>query len=119
MRSVNPAKNSPSENLRFSFNAKTPKVVSHNYSRSNAGVSLEPLKMEKEEVHYEIEGFSVSTDVDFLYQIGKICAESGSKAEEGIKSLHDFCLILDYYHQDMDEKVYKKMKTQAKFYIGV
>lgn len=78
----------------------------------------EKIKVNENE-HYEIEAFSVSTDVDFLFQIGKICAESGTNVDEGIRSLNDFCLILDYFHQDMSEKVYTKMKTQAKFYIGV
>jgi len=31
------------------------------------------------------EGFAVNSDVKFLYQIGKICAESGKYLEEGIK----------------------------------
>lgn len=106
------------DNHRFSFNETAPMKPHHAHSKSNVPKAIKPLTL-KEEVHHEIEGFSVSTDVDFLYQIGKICAESGIKAEEGIQSLNDFCLILDYYHQDMDEKVYLKMKTQAKFYIGV
>lgn len=118
MRSVNPAKSYNSkESLRFSFNSRTPKVINRNFSRGESGTTSE--SSESWDTQYEIEGFSVSTDVDFLYQIGKICAENGIKIEEGIQSLNDFCLILDYYHQDMDEKVYTKMKTQAKFYIGV
>ena len=106
------------ESLRFSFNTNTPQALVSSSSKSSfEGKS--GTETEDQDIHYEIEGFSVSTDVDFLYQIGKICAESGIKLDEGIKSLNDFCLILDYYNQDMDQRIYKKMKTQAKFYTGV
>jgi tetratricopeptide (TPR) repeat protein len=118
IRSVNPKKiKKANENLRFSFNSHTPNVTEQAYIQGKSESSTPTL--EDPTVHHEIEGFSVSTDVDFLYQIGKICAENGIKINEGIESLNDFCLILDYYHQDMDEKVYTKMKTLAKFYIGV
>lgn len=118
VRCVNPKKfKKVSENLRFSFNSRTPTVIEQAYVHGRAESSTPTL--EDSMVRYEIEGFSVSTDVDFLYQIGKIWAENGIKVDEGIESLNDFCLILDYYHQDMDEKVYTKMKTLAKFYIGV
>lgn len=106
------------DSLRFSFTAMAPKVSLHTHSKSNVNALMEPLEV-PEEIHYEIENFSVSTNVDFLYQIGKICAESGTKTKEGIRSLNDFCLILDYFQQDMDPKIYLKMKTQARFYIGV
>lgn len=118
MRSVNPiTPKKPTEDLRFSFNESTPSTIRHSYRRSDYGIETQDSAVE--EVHYEIERFSVSTDVDFLYQIGKVCAEYSVDVDEGIQCLNDFCLILDYFSQDMDEKVYMKMKTQAKFYIGV
>jgi hypothetical protein len=87
--------------LRFSFNLNstpTPSECDSEYESKADDADL---------AHHELEGFSVSTDVDFLYQIGKICAENGKKLKEGINSLNDFCLILDYYNEDMDAKVYK------------
>ena len=101
--------------MRFSFN-ESMSTITYGSSKSSQKLTK---KQVKENEHYEIEGFSVSTDVDFLFQIGKIWAESGINVDEGIRSLNDFWLILDYFHQDMDEKIYLKMKTQAKFYIGV
>jgi hypothetical protein len=59
--------------------------------------------------HYEIENFSVSTDVKFLFDIGKICAETGKQIENGIESLKDFLKIMDYYREDMDKITHKKM----------
>ena len=39
---------------------------------------------------HESEGFAVYSDLKFLYQIGKICAESGKYLEEGILCLDDY-----------------------------
>ena len=121
-RSINPWKldSKSNESHRFSFNVSEPEGIDLTKKHNRAESADFKLKNKKvTEIHHPIEGFSVSTDVDFLYQIGKICAENGIKIEEGIKSLNDFCLILDYYNQDMDVKTYTKMKTLAKFYIGV
>ena len=103
--------------LRFSFN-ESMSTITYGSGKSSQKINISKKEVRENE-HYEIEGFSVSTDVDFLFQIGKIWAESGINVDEGIRSLNDFWLILDYFHQDMDEKIYLKMKTQAKFYIGV
>ena len=59
--------------------------------------------------HFEIENFSVSTDVKFLYHIGKITADSGIQVENGIESLRDFLKIINYYKEDMDKMTYRKM----------
>ena len=46
-----------------------------------------------DDFHYDIEHFSVTTDVKFLYEIGKICAESGQQVSNGIEALSDFIKI--------------------------
>mmetsp|Transcript_33377 Transcript_33377/g.32831 ORF Transcript_33377/g.32831 Transcript_33377/m.32831 type:complete len:270 (+) Transcript_33377:289-1098(+) len=90
-RGLNPGLNNSrsSESSRFSFAINDARATGHGHTRSNIPRNIEPLEV-PEEMHYEIENFSVSTDVDFLYQIGKICAESGIKTEEGIRSLNDY-----------------------------
>lgn len=54
--------------MRFSFNESMSSIT---YGSSKSSQKLIKKKV-KENEHYEIEGFSVSTDVDFLFQIGKI-----------------------------------------------
>jgi len=68
--------------------------------------------------HFEIENFSVSTDVKFLFDIGKIWAESGCQITNGIESLQDFTKIMNYYKEDMDSMTYKKMMCDSQFYIA-
>ena len=36
------------------------------------------------DLNYESQGFAVQSDLKFLYQIGRICAESGKFLEEGM-----------------------------------
>ena len=45
---------------------------------------------------HESENFAVYSDIQHLYLIGKYCAESKSHEEDGLKSLNDYLLILDY-----------------------
>lgn len=47
---------------------------------------------------HESEGFSVYSDLKFLYQIGKICAESGKYLEEGILCLDDYINLLTFFN---------------------
>ena len=45
---------------------------------------------------HESEGFAVYSDLKFLYQIGKICAQSGKYLEEGILCLDDFINLSNF-----------------------
>ena len=47
----------------------------------------------EEDFHYDIEHFSVSTDIKFLFDIGKICAEAGIQVDNGIESINDFMKV--------------------------
>lgn len=47
---------------------------------------------------HESEGFNVYSDLKFLYQIGKICAESGKFLEEGILCLDDYINLLNFFN---------------------
>ncbi len=66
----------------------------------------------------DIEQFSVSTDVQCLFKIGKISAKHGVCLSDGLKCLNDFLLILDYKQPEMDKKTYFKMKCHARYYMG-
>jgi len=44
----------------------------------------------------ESENFAVYSNIKFLYLIGLYAADSKSFSEDGLKSLNDYLLILDY-----------------------
>lgn len=44
----------------------------------------------------ESENFTVYSNVEFLLLIGKYCAHSSQYADQGLKALNDYLLILDY-----------------------
>jgi hypothetical protein len=69
-------------------------------------------------LHFEIENFSVSTDVKFLFDIGKICSQFGCQIPNGIESIKDFMKIMNYYREDMDKMTYKKMMCDSQFYLA-
>lgn len=48
---------------------------------------------------HESEGFAVYSDLKFLYQIGKIWAESGKYLEEGILWLDDYINLTNFLYQ--------------------
>ena len=68
--------------------------------------------------HYDVESFSVSTDVKFLFDIGKIWAEAGIQIENGIDSINDFIKIMNYYKEDMDLHTFKKMLWDSNLYLA-
>ena len=41
--------------------------------------------------------FAVSSDVYFLYMIGKMCARSGHNLTEGLQALNDYYLFMWHY----------------------
>lgn len=52
---------------------------------------------------HESEGFAVYSDLKFLYQIGKICGESGKFLEEGILCLDDYINLLNFFNPSEDQ----------------
>lgn len=65
---------------------------------------------------HESEGFGVYSDLKFLYQIGKICAESGKFLEEGILCLDDYINLLNFFNPTQDQQT-PKVRRHAS-YIG-
>lgn len=47
---------------------------------------------------HDSEGFAVYSDLKFLYQIGRIWAESGKYLEEGILCLDDYINLMDFFN---------------------
>ena len=68
--------------------------------------------------HLDVENFSVSTDVKFLFDIGKIWAEAGIQIENGIDSIKDFIKIMNYYKEDMEPHTFKKMLWDSNLYLA-
>lgn len=67
------------------------------------------------------ENFVVYSDSKFLYQIGKICAESGKYKEEGILCLDDYISWITFFNPTEEQQKGKvfDMKTKAIYFIGV
>jgi hypothetical protein len=63
----------------------------------------------------ESENFAIYSNVEFLYLIGKYTAQSKTCYEEGLKSLNDYILILDYTRDSFEEDVYWKKRSLAQF----
>ena len=75
--------------------------------------------MEAEGIQSEC--FSVYSDLKFLYQIGRIWAESGKFLEEGILWLDDYINLLDFFNPadtKQSGEVYE-MKTKALYLVGL
>ncbi|CDW77883.1 ras-2 protein [Stylonychia lemnae] len=65
------------------------------------------------------EGFAVYSSVIFLFQIGKIAAETGKCLEDGFNALNDYLSIIEYYKLDMPEHSFDKLKLKANYYQGL
>jgi hypothetical protein len=65
---------------------------------------------------HESEGFSVYSDLKFLYQIGKICAESGKYLEEGILCLDDYINLLTFFNPSSSGNSYEGPTTDHPMY---
>lgn len=74
-----------------------------------------------ENVESESECFSVYSDLKFLYQIGRIWAESGKFLEEGILCLDDYINILNFLNPMDSQQTGKvfEMKTKAIYLVGL
>jgi len=59
---------------------------------NDEGIEIE----ENIEIYYDSEGFAVTSDPEFLFWMGKLCAESGRFLEEGLLCLDDFLNILNF-----------------------
>lgn len=72
---------------------------SNNAYNTNRGSEIPDLNTNN--THLENEGFAIYSNVKFLFIIGKICAETGKKLEDGLKALNDYIMILDFYRYDI------------------
>lgn len=69
----------------------------------------------------ESECFSVYSDLKFLYQIGRICAESGKFLEEGILWLDDYINLINFFNPAVTNKSGRvhEMKMKALYLVGL
>ena len=73
------------------------------------------------DLNYESQGFAVQSDLKFLYQIGRICAESGKFLEEGMLWLDDYINLINFFYPTETQqsgKIYE-MKTKAIYMVGL
>jgi len=102
-----------------------PSEVSLNFNliKSEGGVSEYSSSSLTKETKMKV--FKISSDVKFLYQIGKICAESGKYLEEGIKCLDDYINLLTYFDPAVNADIMdipvseNPMFSKAVFFVGV
>lgn len=66
----------------------------------------------------ESENFVVYSNVEFLLLIGKYCAHSSQIADQGLKALNDYLLILDYQKGLTTRSHYIKIRALTMFHIG-
>ena len=97
--------------------------ILQNISRAYGGESVvgESLMYSMEAEGIQSECFSVYSDLKFLYQIGRIWAESGKFLEEGILWLDDYINLLDFFNPADTKQsgdVYE-MKTKALYLVGL
>jgi hypothetical protein len=45
---------------------------------------------------YDSEGFAVTSNPEFLFKIGQLCADSGRFLEEGLLCLDDYLNIINF-----------------------
>ena len=73
------------------------------------------------ELNYESQGFAVQSDLKFLYQIGRIWAESGKYLEEGMLWLDDYINLINFFYPTETQqsgRIYE-MKTKAIYMVGL
>ena len=63
-------------------------------------------------------GFSVTTNYEFLYKIGKTCAKNDIRVSEGLLALHDFLNTHHYWAVDGIE-IDEELKVKAIFWLGI
>jgi len=67
----------------------------------------------------ESENFAVYSNIEFLYLIGKYAAQSKSYSVEGLKSLNDYLIILDYTRNNQKEAEYCRKRILGLYQAGV
>lgn len=66
----------------------------------------------------ETDNFVVYSNVEFLLLIGKYCAHSSQLADQGLKALNDYMLILEYHKGLMTQAQYVKTRALTLFHMG-
>lgn len=61
------------------------------------------------------ENFAIYSNIEFLYLIGKFTAQSKQCSGEGLQSLNDYLLILDFIKDNFNEKEYYKKRALAQY----
>lgn len=67
----------------------------------------------------ESENFAIYSNIEFLYLIGKFAAQSKQCSGEGLTSLNDYLLILDFIKDNFKEKEYYKKRGLAHYQTGM
>lgn len=70
----------------------------------------EGIEYENIEIFYDSEGFAVTSDPEFLFRMGKMCAESGRFLEEGLLCLDDYLNIINFSAVEETDQI-KRIKT--------
>lgn len=63
-------------------------------------------------------GFSVTSNYDFLYKIGKTCAKYDVRVPEGLLALHDY-LNAHHYWTIEGIEIHEEIKVKAMFWLGM
>ncbi len=87
--------------------------VVQRHERTNLPAGLDQSQM----ALVESENFAIYSNIQFLYLIGKYAAQTRQCHEEGLKSLNDYLLILDYF-QDAVEN-YLARRALALYQLGL
>lgn len=90
---------------------------SHLVTQTN--INEDGLEIEENiEIFYDSEGFAVTSDPEFLFKMGKLCAESGRYLEEGLLCLDDFLNILNF-NTVVENESTRWIKALSIFYVGL
>ncbi|CAI2360996.1 unnamed protein product [Moneuplotes crassus] len=107
-----------SKNMLFSSMSQKDSFIGRNNDNTHLDESQIYIKRASE-------GFAVNSDVKFLYQIGKICAESGKYLEEGIKCLDDYINLLTFFDPSVSNDIQNvpvvenPTFSKAIFFVGI
>ena len=90
----------------------------HEESRENSLNSDEDEDMPQTEAIIDSENFAIYSNTKFLLLIGKYSAYSSQYAEEGLKALNDYLLILEERRGSLTRDEYLKERALTIYHIG-
>ena len=61
-------------------------------------------------------GFSVCSEINFLYYLAKLCLQNQTKFEDGLCAIYDFLTLVNF---EKDNKKKEKMRTKGLFLKGL